>query len=418
MKTTILTKTSARQKRGGAKSLPNIIINLFFAINYLTVVASLISVPGRHGYGGGTGITLSLPSFLILFSVLIIVHLVLIFQPYLPDRILHLFGFILIISGAMTLSLLLFSRQSLNLLQMVYPVPMLVFGFLALSLLLGLYIVTKSFTPIHLDKVGFSDGSPGFPLPKSRYRNVRIINEGGVGTIWYAERIADNSPVAVKVPKNTDEQTGMSFMQEISLWKDLNHPNIVTILSANILPVPYIEMEYLPDSLATIEKPVAISRAVEIFDNLVSALIYAHNQGIIHCDIKPTNILLTCDGLPKLTDWGLSRSGSSRWAVSGFSPRYAAPEQRGTPPECSSATDVWQIGMILAELMTGKAELPAGSETVFLQSEGANILPIILRCLASDPADRYPSARAIRDDLEKIQGIPLLKNLFRSDEHE
>ena len=407
MKTTILTKTSARQKRGGAKSLPNIIINLFLAINYLIVVASLISVPGRHGYGGGTGITLSLPSFLILFSVLIIVHLVLIFQSYLPDRILRIFGFILIISGAMTLSLLLFSRQSLNLLQIVYPVPMLVFGFLALSLLLGLYIVTKRFTPIYLDKVGFSDDSPGFPFPKGRYRNVRIINEGGVGTIWYAERIADNSPVAVKVPKNSDEQTGMSFMQEISLWKDLNHPNIVAILSANILPVPYIEMEYLPDSLATIEKPVAISRAVEIFDNLVSALIYAHNQGIIHCDIKPTNILLTCAGLPKLTDWGLSRSGSTRWAVSGFSPRYAAPEQRGMPPECSSATDVWQIGMILTELITGKAELPAGSETVFLQSEGGNILPIILRCLASDPADRYPSAQAIRDDLEKIQGIPL-----------
>lgn len=136
-------------------------------------------------------------------------------------------------------------------------------------------------------------------------------------------------------------------MQEISLWKDLDHPNIVSILSANILPVPYIEMEYLPDSLATTEKPVSVTRAMEIFNNLVSALAYAHSRGITHCDIKPTNILLTRAGIPKLTDWGLSRSGSSgQWGVSGFSPRYAAPEQRQKPPGCSSATDVWQIGMI------------------------------------------------------------------------
>ena len=411
MKNTILTNTPARQKGETARTLSNLIINLFLAINYLLLVALLISAPVRHGYGGGAGIALSLPSFLFLFSVLIVVHLGLIFQSYLPARILLISGFMLIIFGTMTLSILLFSRQSSNLLQTMYPEPMLVFGFLSLSLLLGVYIVTKNITVSYLTRADLSGDTPGFPLPKDRYRNVRIITEGGVGSIWYAERIADNSPVAVKVPKGADEQTGMSFMQEISLWKELNHPNIVTVLSANILPVPYIEMEYLPDSLAMIKRPVSIPRALEIFDNLVSALIYAHNLGIIHCDIKPTNILLTGEGVPKLTDWGLSRSGSSRWSVSGYSPRYAAPEQRQKPPDCSPATDLWQIGMIFTELLTGKAEVPDGCEAVFQQSEGADILHIILRCIATDPKDRYYSAQALCDDLDKIRLHPLSKKI-------
>lgn len=402
MKTQLLTEIPKEQKQRRAHSLPDIAINLFLAINYLIVVTSLISGP-RHGHGAGSDLTFALHSFLILFVILIIVHLTFIFQSFLSTRILLVSGFILIISGAMILGLLLFSHQESEILQKLYPDPTLGLGFLVLSLLLGLYRVTKIVIPGHVNKAGIMSELQDFPLPRGRYRNVRILTEGGVGTIWYAERTADNLPVAIKIPKRTDEQTGRSFMQEISLWKDLNHANIVTIMSANILPVPYIEMEYLPDSLATIEKPVSILHAVEIFDNLVSALTYAHNLGIIHCDIKPTNILLTHNGVPKLTDWGLASSGlSRRWAASGFSPRYAAPEQRQNPSDCSPATDIWQIGMILTELLTGKAEIPSGSEMVFLQSEGTQMLPIILRCLARDPSDRYPSAQELRDDLDRL----------------
>jgi serine/threonine protein kinase len=219
--------------------------------------------------------------------------------------------------------------------------------------------------------------------------------------IWYAERIESGMPVVVKVPRRDDEKTGMSFMQEISVWKDLDHPHIATVLSANILPVPYIEIEYLPGSLAELNKPVPFSEALEIIRSLASALVYAHDRGVAHCDIKPSNILLTKENVPKLTDWGLARSGSPRWSVSGFSPRYAAPEQHQLTPDCGFATDIWQTGMVFSELLTGHAEVPSGIEPVFMQKEGVGVLPVLHRCLAPDPHDRYPSARALSEDLDQ-----------------
>ena len=241
-----------------------------------------------------------------------------------------------------------------------------------------------------------------FPLPMNRYRNVRPIGEGGVGRIWYAERTGDGTPVVVKVPRTDDEMTGLSFMQEISIWRDLEHPHIATLLSANILPVPYIEIEYLPRSVADLKTPHPIPQALQIIQGLVSALVYAHGRGVTHCDIKPTNILLTHEGMVKLTDWGLARSGRDRWSVSGFSPTYAAPEQRQIYPECTTTTDIWQVGMVFAELLTGRPEIPSGIEPVFQTGEGEKLLSIILKCLVPDPAGRYQSIRELSDDLERI----------------
>ncbi|MDD1724911.1 MAG: serine/threonine protein kinase [Methanospirillum sp.] len=401
MKTTILTETPAGERQKSAGNLPLLLINLFLAINYLIMLGSLASAPVKHGHGG-IGDSFSLPSVFILFFVLIIVHLVLLFQPYLSGQILIISGFIQIIAGAMILGLLLFSHKELDLLHNVYPVPLVGFGLILLSILLGLHRVTKGMIP---GVTGTADALRHplvFPFPDGRYRNVRVITEGGVGTIWYAERVADDIPVVVKVPSRGDEKIGLSFMQEISLWRDLEHPHIATVLSANILPIPYIEIEYLPGgSLAGMKKPISVPRAVEMIKDLVSALTYAHGKGVAHCDIKPSNILLTREGAPKLTDWGLARSGSSRWSVSGFSPRYAAPEQHHRNPGCGFATDIWQIGMVFTELITGTAGIPSGDEPVFLREEGAAVLPVVYRCLATDPGDRYPSALALREDLDR-----------------
>lgn len=402
MKTTILTNLPVSKKHPQSEQVPIQIVHLILAANYFIVLILMFFVPQRHGNGGG--IAISLPSFQFLFSVLFILHIAIVFRRRIPYQIIHYVGIILAIISGMILSLILFSRQSANLLQSVYPTPLLITISLGISLALGVYLVKKDTTRgKHNSPVTTPEKIPSFSLPENRYLNIRQLAEGGVGTIWYAERISDGVPVVVKVPIHDDEKTGMSFLQEISIWKDLNHPNIVSVLSVNVLPVPYIEMEYLPGSLVTLQKPVPVTLALPIIKNLVSALIYAHNRGIVHCDIKPTNILLTRDGVPKLTDWGLSRSGSSRWTVSGFSPRYAAPEQYQGISECSPATDIWQCGMVLAELLTGIAKIPTGSEPVFLENDGNVILPIILRCLASDPAARYPSAQSLWEDLDKIR---------------
>lgn len=401
MKTTILTSPLVQKEYPASKPVPFLIVHLMLVANYFIVLFLLLFVEQRHGYGGGSSV--SLPSFIVLFSLLVILHIALVLRHRIPPYITHYMGIILAIISAMTLSLILFSRQSANLLQAAYPIPLLISVSLGISLVFGVYLVKKDLTEVKQNSSVPAPGKiPLFPLPENRYQNVRYLAEGGVGMLWYAERITDGIPVVVKVPTHDDEQTGMSFLQEISIWKELNHPNIVSVLSVNVLPVPYMEMEYLPGSLAALKKPISITRALKLIDGMVSALIYAHDRGIVHCDIKPTNVLMTRDGIPKLTDWGLSRSGSSRWAVSGFSPRYAAPEQSPEISACGPATDIWQIGMIFAELLTGKADIPSGNEPVFSENVGVAILPIIFRCLAPDPADRYLSAQALRKDLDSL----------------
>ncbi len=414
MKTTIFPADPELHRRSGAKSLIHQALNLLLAGSYLVMILLLVSAPARRygGMGGPMGganagmggSTVSPPLVYLLLFLLIVVHLASLYRSRLPWHLIMAVGLGMIISSTLTLGLFFFVRQYSNLFQSVYPVSSLVSGSLILSFLLGVYGVSELVRKRDLMEPDKKDGSgSSFPLPAERYRNVRLLTEGGIGMIWYAERISDDLPVVVKVPRRDDEQTGMSFMQEISVWKDLEHPHIAQVLSANILPVPYIEIEYLPATLADLQKPLPVSQALQIVTSLVSALIYAHDRGVAHCDIKPSNILLTQDNVPRLTDWGLARSGSSRWSVSGYSPRYAAPEQNQPNPGCGYYTDIWQIGMVFTELLTGRAEIPSGTEPVFSQKEGAVLLPVLKRCLASDPHDRYRSAKALMEDLNTIR---------------
>ena len=116
--------------------------------------------------------------------------------------------------------------------------------------------------------------------------------------------------VAVKVPVRFDEVTGTHFTRDIVFWQGLEHENIIRILSSNILPVPYIEMEYAPSSLAAISLPLPEEEAVRILLGIARGLAYAHEKGIVHRDIKPENILLTAEGIPRITDWGLGKAVS------------------------------------------------------------------------------------------------------------
>lgn len=409
MKTTIFPPANTIADKKHISAGIGSILSLILAVNYLLAFVLLLSTSMHHGHGGGMGagpgnaINLYMPSFLILFLLLILFHLISLFQVRIPVRLIVVIGFGQVISGTLTLGLLLFSRQSLSLLQTVYPGTTLLIISLALSILTGMVMIIKQVRHGHFFEIkSDSRNISAFPLPMNRYKNVRLIGEGGVGAVWYAKRIGDGVPVVVKVPRRDDEKTGMSFMQEINIWKDLEHTHIARVFSANILPVPYIEIEYLPGSVAELDTPVPLEQALKIIRGLVSALMYAHARGVIHCDIKPTNILLTAEGIPKLTDWGLARSGSSRWSVEGFSPTYASPEQQKSHPECKFSTDIWQTGMVFAELLTGKADIPSGKEPVFLTEKGSLVLSILQKCMAISPTERYPSVQVLSDDLSHI----------------
>jgi len=265
--------------------------------------------------------------------------------------------------------------------------------------------------------------TPKFYFPpelESRYADIRHIGRGGVAHVFAAHRKSDNLLVAVKIPISFDEVTGKCFLNEIAAWQTLRHRNIVEVLEVNILPVPYVEMEYVPGSLESIAKPIPVWKAVHLVHGIADGLAYAHAHGIIHRDIKPHNILVTSDFIPKITDWGMSKviaTTMEKSSVAGFSLSYAAPEQV-SPAEFGRTdvrTDIYQLGALFYELVTGS--IPFGGESIVevgnaivrdepippteYNPEAEAVEKIILKCLAKKPADRYQSADELLDALSR-----------------
>ncbi len=253
---------------------------------------------------------------------------------------------------------------------------------------------------------------------ESKYTEIKYIGRGGIAWVFSARRKSDAMMVAVKIPISFDEMTGKSFLNEIAAWETLRHPNIVKVTAVNILPVPFVEMEYVPDSLEAIEKPIPVWKAVHLIRGIADGLKYAHEQGFIHRDIKPHNILLDKDFVPKITDWGMSKvlaNEVKKSSIAGFSLSYAAPEQV-SPSEfgrTDERTDIYQLGVVFYELVTGS--VPFGGESIVevgnailreqpippseFNSDAAVVEKIIQKCLEKDPAKRYQSSAELLDAL-------------------
>ena len=260
------------------------------------------------------------------------------------------------------------------------------------------------------------------PSLEKRYLNPVFIGEGGLARVFRAVNAKTKNTVAIKIPVRFDEITGTHFTRDIVFWQGLDHPNIIRIYTSNILPVPYIEMEYAPSSLATRPLPLQEDEAIRIVLGIARGIAYAHMKGIVHRDIKPENILLAADGTPKLTDWGLGKAIADprQSTMLGFSPSYAAPEQIaphlfGRP---GPATDIYQLGMLLYEMLTGMVAFSGEGlhdlNMAILKEDpvvpGWNgtyegqLKKIILKCLAKRPEERYPSVDELIRDLVAIHG--------------
>ena len=257
-----------------------------------------------------------------------------------------------------------------------------------------------------------------------KYTQISPIGSGGFAMVYSAYRVSDNQKVAVKIPIRSNERTGKSFLHEIRVWETMHHPNIVEVKTANILPVPYVEMEYVPGSLETLAKPVDIVTAARIIRGITEGIRYAHAHRCIHRDIKPQIILLTDQMVPKITDWGISKvleENTKKTTVAGFSLSYAAPEQI-EPDRFGSTderTDIYQIGAVFYELVTGSTAFYGDSmmelvnetleeDPIFpsdYNPEAAPVDQIILKCLAKYPALRYQSADKLLDALSKFLSI-------------
>ncbi|MCX6690883.1 MAG: serine/threonine-protein kinase, partial [Methanoregula sp.] len=167
------------------------------------------------------------------------------------------------------------------------------------------------------------------PELSDRYSESEFIGKGGFARVFKAKR-KDGKYVAVKVPISLDASTGKSFIAEMQNWTKLSHPNIVRVFDYNIMPMPYFEEELCDSALGDQNKPIESEAAAWILFNICEGLKFAHAQKIIHRDLKPQNILLK-NGVPKISDWGLSRiiSVATTTTAMSFTPSYAAPEQIG-----------------------------------------------------------------------------------------
>jgi len=267
--------------------------------------------------------------------------------------------------------------------------------------------------------------SPGTQL--GRYQLTELQGQGGFAWVYHARR-DDGKSFAVKVLKHrygSDPAFETRFRQEASLAAGLRHPNIVHIEEIGTEGgMVFFAMDLYPDNLAARnqrEPVMAESDVVPIAIGVAEALGFAHDQDIVHRDIKPDNILFAEDGRPVLTDFGVARAVSGYVAATGFNmtigtPAYISPEQaQGRPLDGRS--DLYSLGITLYRATTG--DLPFRSKDWFelarMHVETAPEPPrsrrpeiskrferIILKLLAKHPDDRYPKAQALLEDLNDI----------------
>ncbi len=211
------------------------------------------------------------------------------------------------------------------------------------------------------------------------YEVKTVLGRGGVGVVYKALHLRLNRPVAVKMllsGQHASPDELERFLREAEAVAGLHHPNIVNLYDVGeVEGKPYFTMEFVEGgSLARklVEGPMPAREAVALVAQVTEAIETAHQSGIIHRDLKPGNVLLTADGTPKVTDFGLARLESDAGlTLSGApvgTPSYMAPEQaRGDKSAIGPATDVYALGAILYECLTGRPPFRGETSTATLQ---------------------------------------------------
>jgi serine/threonine-protein kinase len=274
-----------------------------------------------------------------------------------------------------------------------------------------------------ITSASYPAGLPSVP----GYEVEAVLGRGGMGVVYRALHLRLNRTVALKMLLAGD-RAGPSararFQREAEAVANLRHANIVQVYDVGEQDGrPYFTMEIvqggsLAEKLAGVPRPAP--EAATLVATLAEAVSAAHQGGIVHRDLKPANVLLTPDGTPKISDFGLARrvEGGERLTQSGAilgTPSYMAPEQaRGRTQALGPPVDIYALGAILYELLTGRPPIQGetAAETVLQVLSQEPVPParlnprvprdletICLKCLHKEPQRRYASAAALAEDL-------------------
>ena len=267
-----------------------------------------------------------------------------------------------------------------------------------------------------------------------RYRIERELGEGGMATVYLCEDVKHDRKVALKLlkPELAAVLGAERFLQEIKTTAALQHPHILPLFDSGAADgflfyvMPYIKGETLRDKLNR-ETQLGVEEAVRIAREVADALDYAHRNGVVHRDIKPENILMN-DGRPMVADFGIalavSAAAGGRMTETGLSlgtPHYMSPEQATAEKEITARSDVYSVGSVLYEMLTGHPPftgavaqqiimkiitVPAESVTVHRKSVPLHVADALAKSLEKLPADRFESAKAFAEAL----GNPLYRS--------
>ena len=274
------------------------------------------------------------------------------------------------------------------------------------------------------------------------YRLVEVVGEGGMGTVYLAERddAAYRRQVAIKILRDGlgSSEAMARFRDERQILATLDHPAIVKLLDGGTTEagLPYLVMEHVDGvPLTAYARALPLRRRLELLVQVTGAIQHAHQQLIVHRDIKPANILIDGSGAPKLLDFGIAKlldRGADREAhtatgVMLFTVEYASPEQaRGQP--VSVATDVYALGAVMYDLLVGAPPQrrhdsmletlraiceddpprPSVAAPAHRRDLAGDLDNIVMKALHKQPAARYASVAALADDVRRyLDGEPV-----------
>jgi tRNA A-37 threonylcarbamoyl transferase component Bud32 len=250
---------------------------------------------------------------------------------------------------------------------------------------------------------------------------LECLGRGGMGVVYKARQPRLNRFVALKIlarEKEKDPRFAERFTREAQALARLNHPNIVTVYDfGETNGLYYLLMEYV-DGMSLRQllqtRKLAPEEALVIVPSICDALQYAHQEGIVHRDIKPENILLDKQGRVKIADFGIAKLLGADGKVESLTgeqgvvgtPHYMAPEQVEKPSIVDHRADIFSLGVVFYEMLTGELPLGKFAPPSRMVKMDVRLDEVVLHALEKEPERRYQQASQVKTDVETIAGTP------------